>query len=222
MSPLGYPAFIDALKSRLSKNESVFGGPMDEEERSGYTGSLEIAERYMSENPGVEIVLPTTTVQDRMSLRRGKRTIEIRYFGQGHTSGDLVVYLPKEQVVITGDLVVSPVPYVGSPQSHPGDLSKTLDQILALHPKRIVPGHGPVLTDDSQIRILSKMFASIDEQVRAAVKTGADLEQVRKNVNLDSFRDTLAGDSRMRKLIFRNYVTGPAVEAAYIDATVKQ
>ena len=222
MSPQGYPAFIDALKNRLSKNESVFGGPMDEEERSGYAGSLEIAERYMSENPGVEIVLPTTTVQDRMSLRRGKRTIEIRYFGRGHTSGDLIVYLPREQVVITGDLVVWPVPYVGSPQSHPGDWSKTLDQILALHAKRIVPGHGPVLTDDSQVRILSKMFASIDEQVRAAVKTGADLEQVRKSVNLDGFRDTLAGTSRMRKLIFRNYVTGPAVEAAYLDATAKQ
>jgi hypothetical protein len=29
---------------------------MDEEERSGYAGSLEIAERYMSENPGVEII----------------------------------------------------------------------------------------------------------------------------------------------------------------------
>ena len=65
------------------------------------------------------------------------------------------------------------------------------------------------------------MFASIDEQVRAAVKSGADLEQVRKSVNLDSFRDALAGNSRMRKLIFRNYVTGPAIEAAYLDATAK-
>jgi len=44
---------------------------------------IDIASRYMAENPGVEIVLPTTTVQDRLSLQRGKRTIDIRYFGRG-------------------------------------------------------------------------------------------------------------------------------------------
>ena len=221
MSPQGYPGFIEALKNRLQKNESVYGGPMDQEERDGYESSVEIAERYMAENPGVEIVLPTTTLQDRLTLRRGKRTIDIRYLGRGHTSGDLVVYLPNEGIAITGDLVVWPVPYVGSPQSHPGEWSKVLDQIVGLHPKQIVPGHGPVLSDDTQLKTMAKMFASIDEQVRAAVKGGETLEQIRKSINLDEFRNTLAGDSRMRKLIFRNYVAGPAVEAAYLDATAK-
>lgn len=218
MSDQGYPAFINALKSRLAKNESVFGGPMNEEEKLTYQSGVDIASRYMAENPGVEIVLPTTTVQDRLSLQRGKRTIDIRYFGRGHTSGDLVVFLPKERIAITGDLVVWPVPYVGSPQSHPHDWSVTLQQILALHAKQIIPGHGPVLKDDSQVKLMSKLFAYIDEQVRAAVKRGEDLEQVRKGINLDYYRDIFAGDSRMRKLIFRNYVVGPAVEAAYLDA----
>jgi glyoxylase-like metal-dependent hydrolase (beta-lactamase superfamily II) len=194
---------------------------MDQEERDTYQSSAEIAERYMAENPKVQIVLPTTTVQDRLTLQRGKRTIDIRYFGRGHTSSDLVVYLPKEQIVITGDLVVWPVPYVGSPQSHPGDWSKTLDQILMLHPKTIVPGHGPVLRDDSQVKEMSKLFSTIDQQVREAVKRGETLDQIHKTLNLDSFRDYFAGNSRIRKLIFRNYVAGPAVDAAYLDATSK-
>jgi len=160
-------------------------------------------------------------VKDRLLLRRGGRTIDVRYFGRGHTSGDLVVYLPKERIAITGDLVVWPVPYVGSPQSHPRDWSFALQQILALHAKRFVPGHGPVLSDDSQLKVMSRLFDSIDEQVRAAVKRGENLEQVRKSVNLDNFRDIFAGESRMRKLIFRNYVVGPAVETAYLDATAK-
>jgi glyoxylase-like metal-dependent hydrolase (beta-lactamase superfamily II) len=222
MSEQGYPGFIKALKSRLEKNESIFGGPMDQEERDAYQSSAEIAERYMAENPKVEIILPSTTVEDRLTLQRGERTIDIRYFGRGHTSADLVVYLPKEKIAITGDLVVWPVPYVGSPQSHPGDWSKTLDQILMLHPKMIVPGHGPVLTDDSQVKEMSKLFLTIDEQVRAAVKRGETLDQIHKNLNLDSFRDQFAGNSRIRKLIFRNYVAGPAVDAAYLDATAKQ
>ncbi len=221
MSEQGYPGFIKALKSRLESNESVFGGVMNEEERLAYQGTLDIAERYMAENPGVEVVLPTTTVKESLTLKHGKRTIEIRYFGRGHTSGDLVVFLPKERVAITGDLVVWPVPYVGSPQSHPGEWSKTLDQIVALSPTRIVPGHGPVLKDDSQLKAMSKLFAFIDEQVRAGVKRGESLEQIRKTLDLDSYREIFAGESRMRKLIFRNYVVGPAVEAAYLDATAK-
>jgi cyclase len=222
MSEQGYPAFIAALKNRLSKNVSVFGGPMNEEERSFYASDVKIAERYIAENPNVEVVLPTTTVQDRLTLRHGKRVIDIRYFGRGHTSGDLVVYLPKEQVVITGDLVVWPVPYVGSQQSHPGEWSAVLQQVIALHPKLIVPGHGPVLHDDSQMKLLVRLFSSIDEQVKAAVKRGETLEQTRKSVNLDQFQTILAGDSRMRKLIFLNYVAGPAVEAAYLDATTNK
>jgi cyclase len=180
MSEQGYPAFIAALKNRLAKNESVFGGAMDEEERSTYASGVEIAERYMSENKGVEIILPTTTVQDRLTLRRGKRTIDIRYFGRGHTSGDLVVHLLKEGIVITGDLVVWPVPYVGSPQSHPGEWSKVLDQIVLLKAKTIVPGHGPLLKNDDQVKAMGRLFAYINEQVHAGVKRGEKLDQIRE------------------------------------------
>ena len=221
MSEQGYPGFIKALKNRLEKNESVFGGPMNEEERLAYQGMLDIAERYMNENPRVEVVLPTTTVTERLTLKHGQRTIEIRYLGRGHTSGDLVVYLPKEKVVITGDLVVWPVPYVGSPQSHPGEWSKTLDQIMTLHPRFIVPGHGPVLKDDSHLKMMSRLFAFIDEEVRAGVKRGEKVDEIRKNLKLDYYREIFAGESRMRKLIFQNYVAGPTVDAAYLDATSK-
>src|SRR6185295_5309446 len=170
MSEQGYPGFIAALKNRLAKNESVFGGPMDEEERATYQSDIKIAEAYLAENPGVEIVLPTITFNDRITLHAGKRIIDIRYLGRGHTSGDIVVHLPNERIVVAGDLVMSPVPYVGSPQSHPGDWSKALDKIIELHPRQIVPGHGPVLQDNSQLKTMSRLFATIDEQVKAGVK----------------------------------------------------
>lgn len=175
----------------------------------------------MAENPGVEIVLPTITLNDQITLHRGKRIIDIRYLGRGHTSGDIVVHLPNERIVVAGDLVISPVPYVGSPQSHPGDWSKTLGKLLALGPAIIVPGHGQVLRDEVYLKSLVKLFASIREQVDAAVARGETLEQTRKSVNLAEFQKLFAGDSRMRKLIFLNYVAGGAVEAAFRDATAK-
>jgi hypothetical protein len=62
------------------------------------------------------------------------------------------------------------------------------------------------------------LFTSIKQQVEASVARGETLDQIRKSINLDEFQRRFAGESRMRKSIFRNYVLGPAVEAAYRDS----
>lgn len=222
MSAEGYPQFIAFLRSQLEKNESLGGGTMTEEERVTTASDIRIAERYMAENPGVQIILPTITIEDRLTLHRGNRAIEILSLGRGHTSGDLVVNLPQEHIVIAGDLVIWPVPYVGSPQSHPGEWSATLEKLLALRPNVIIPGHGIVLRDELYVKLMIKLFESVKQQTEAAVARGETLEQTRKSVKLDEFQKTFAGESRMRSIIFRSYVVSPAVEAAFIDASVKK
>ena len=221
MSPGGYPGFIGALKRRLEKNESVFGGPLDEEERAVLASDIGIAERYMAENPTAAVVLPTITLRERLTLHRGARVIDIIYLGRGHTSGDIVVHLPAEGIIIAGDLVIHPVPYVGNPQSHPGDWGETLEKLLALKHNMIVPGHGPVLREDAYVRLMSRLFGSMKQQVAAGAARGETLEQVRKSVNLDELRKLFVGDSRVRRDIFDSYVLGAGVAAAYADATAK-
>src|SRR5215207_3400286 len=222
MSPGGYPGFIGALKRRLEKNESVFGGPLNEEERAVLASDIRIAERYMAENPTAAVVLPTITLRERLTLHRGARRIDILYLGRGHTSGDIVVHLPDEGIVIAGDLVIHPVPYVGNPQSHPGEWGETLEKLLALKHTVIVPGHGPALRDDVYVHLMARLFSSMRAQVASAVSRGETLEQVRKSVNLDEFRKPFAGDSRVRRDIFDSYVLGAGIAAAYADATAKQ
>ena len=219
MSEQGYPGFIAFLKKQLQENQSVFGGPMDDEERATYASDIKIAERYMAENPGVEIVLPTITLADRLTLHRGNRVIDIRYLGRGHTSGDLVVHLPKAGILISGDLVIWPVPYVGDPQSHPGEWGATLEKLIGLNATTVVPGHGPVLHDNTYIKLMTRLFASMKQQVEAAVARGETLEQTRKSVDLYEFEKLFAGESRMRRNIFSNYVKGAGLAAAYSDAT---
>jgi glyoxylase-like metal-dependent hydrolase (beta-lactamase superfamily II) len=65
-------------------------------------------------------VVPSLTIADSLVLHRGERSIEVRYLGNGHTTGDLVVYLPRERIVATGDLVIDPIPYGFSPTLHSG------------------------------------------------------------------------------------------------------
>jgi glyoxylase-like metal-dependent hydrolase (beta-lactamase superfamily II) len=214
----GAPGFVEQIRAVMAKKENLTGAPLTEEERASFTSDIAQVERYLAEAPGFQIVLPTVEVEDRLTLRRGERTIEIRHLGRAHSRGDLAVYLPKEKVAITGDLVVWPVPLVGT-TSFPLDYAATLERLLALQPAVIVPGHGPVMRDDSYVRLMVGMLGSIKEQTNAAVARGETLEQARKSVNLDEFRKAIAGDSQLKSFIFSFYVAGPAVAAAYRQAT---
>jgi glyoxylase-like metal-dependent hydrolase (beta-lactamase superfamily II) len=217
----GAARFVQNLKDLVAQNKSLTGQALTEEERAVYLNDISLGERFVAEGPTTPIVLPTITVRDRLTLYRGARTIEIMQLGRGHTAGDLVVHLPREGIIITGDLVVWPVPYVGSEQSHIGDWAATLQRLIALRPAVIVPGHGPVMRDDSYMRTLASMFASIRQQTEAAVARGETLAETRKSVDLSEFRKQLAGDSQLRRLLFQVYVAEPAVAAAFREATEK-
>jgi glyoxylase-like metal-dependent hydrolase (beta-lactamase superfamily II) len=82
-------------------------------------------------------------------------------------------------------------------------------------------GHAEAREDDSYVRTLARMFASVQQQTAAAVARGETLEQARKSVDLEEFRKILAGDSQLRSVIFRTYVTSPAVTAAFRETSAK-
>jgi glyoxylase-like metal-dependent hydrolase (beta-lactamase superfamily II) len=214
----GAPGFVQQLKSLLKDGKSLTGGPISDDERVSMTADVALAEYVLADGAAAEAILPTITVDDRLTLKRGRHTIDIRHLGKGHTAADLVVHLPADNILITGDLVVWPVPLVGDPQSHIGAWSGTLKAALDLKPRLIVPGHGMVLKDPGYLDLLSRMFGAINDQVTVLVGRGETLESVRKTVNVDEYRKQLVGVSPMRGLLFSNYVLRPAVGAAYRQA----
>ena len=112
-------------------------------------------------------------------------------------------------------LLAFTVPLVGADQSYVADWAGTLDKLVALHARAIVPGHGPVLRDDAYPRQMASLFRSVTAQAQAAIARGETEEQARKRVRLDDFRGQFAGDSMLRKLLFDNDVAGPSVGAIY-------
>jgi cyclase len=212
------PLVVQTLQTSVEQEKSLTGEPLGDEERASHVSDIALAQHYFAEAPSTSIVMPTTTVQDRLTLTRGSRTIDILYLGRGHTAADLVVHLPAEGIVIAGDLVVWPVPLIGS-TSHPAEFGATIDKLVALKPSTIVPGHGPVMKDDSYAKLVSRLVKSLSTQVDAAVARSETLDQARKSVRLDDFRKELVHDSTMLGIIFDNYVTSSGVAAAYKEAT---
>jgi glyoxylase-like metal-dependent hydrolase (beta-lactamase superfamily II) len=71
----------------------------------------------------------------------GGMHFRIRHVGPAHSDEDLVLFVEEDAVLFTGDLVFKGrVPFVGEANSK--RWLQTLDTLIALHPKILVPGHG--------------------------------------------------------------------------------
>src|ERR1700736_14162 len=79
--------------------------------------------------------------EDLFVLNDGSRKVEFRHFGWAHTRGDGFVYLPKEQVLCTGDAAVNG-PYNYTADANIGNWPAVLQAADKLKVKFVLPGHG--------------------------------------------------------------------------------
>lgn len=87
---------------------------------------------------------PTTTFTDKMTVFLGNRRIDLMHLGRAHTAGDIVIHVPDENVMFTGDIVeYHSACYCGD--GHFADWGTTLDAIKAYNVDAIAPGRGDVL-----------------------------------------------------------------------------
>jgi len=211
----GAPSGVAMLKSLLEKAQGMDGQPLSATASASYESDIRLVERYLAQTPKVEIVGPTLTFEDKLVLQRGSRRIEILHLGRGHTAGDIVVHLPAEGIVITGDLVVAPVPLIGRDQSYIADWPATLEKLLALQPKVIVPGHGPVFRDSEYSQRMIALLRDIQSEAAKAKSRGDSLDAARKAITLADHRRIFAGDDQVRNVLFTQYVLGPGIAAVY-------
>ena len=106
-------------------------------------------ERFPRLFAGVESVpgltWPTMTFKGEMTVWMGQREVRLMQLGRGHTKGDTVIWLPRERVLFSGDLVeYGATPYTGD--AYLGDWPQTLERVAQLQPVALVPGRGDALT----------------------------------------------------------------------------
>jgi cyclase len=142
---------------------------------------------------------PTLTFAGKLDIDLGNREVQVKHLGRGNTAGDAIVYLPKEKILVTGDLLVHPVPYTYD--GYPAEWAETLKKMAQLDAETIVPGHGPILHDKTYVYLVADLLNSAVEQVRAQIrKLGHagfhSLDEVKSGVDLTPFRQKFAGDDK--------------------------
>ncbi len=126
---------------------------------------------------GTEVVLPTRTFDKKEILNLGGREIQLLYFHGGHTPGDSVVWLPKEGVLFSGDLVYVDRLLGVLPFSHTGHWLTSFSQMETLQPKLIVPGHGSVTDLPKAQRESRDYLRHLATHMRRAVDNMVDLQK---------------------------------------------
>ncbi len=170
---------IDAGPGQLAELERRIAAEKDAAAKARLQDELRQQQEYLTEIRSLELKLPDLTFDRSLILHRPDRDIALLFLGRGHTSGDVVAYLPKQKVVATGDLLHGWMPFMGD--SYPPEWVATLDALDKLDFDSIVGGHGPV-KPRSHLRFFRNYIADLIEAVKAARSRGETLEQAKTSI----------------------------------------
>jgi glyoxylase-like metal-dependent hydrolase (beta-lactamase superfamily II) len=158
------------------------------------------------------LVSADMTYSENLTLTLGGAVIKLMHF-EGHTVGDTVVYLPQRNILITGDLVIGPVPYGGD------DVTEkwigSLETLMAMHASVIVPGHGEVEFDNGYMQLEHDLLSSLMAQAYVAATRDDSSEQFKKTLDLSSFKSKIVGSDPDKDWTWRNFFIGVAADRAF-------
>jgi cyclase len=126
-----------------------------------------------------------------------------------HTIGDLMIWLPDDQVLLSGDVLVNKV----TPNFRDANLKEwinALSDIQKLPVKTIVPGHGPLMTKQDASAMHQRM-AKLYDGIAAGIKAGLTDSEIRKKLDLTAWKTLRHFDEQMGGNINKAYLE---IEAA--------
>jgi glyoxylase-like metal-dependent hydrolase (beta-lactamase superfamily II) len=184
-----------------------------------YTDLLEHFDFINRELERRQVTQPTRTMTDRVVIDLGGRTAELRHIAPGNTKGDMFLWLPREKILATGDIVVRPTPYGFF--SYPKSWASVLRELKTLGAATIVPGHGDPMTDTAYLDLLAETMDLVAAQVDAAARAGKSLEEARAAVDWSPVEARFTAGDELLPFLFNIWFKTPIVEAQYNLSTGK-
>jgi cyclase len=134
---------------------------------------------------GVVLTLPSETFDQRLDLAVGTKEVQLIEVGPAHTAGDILIYVPGDRTVFTGDIVFSN----GHPPAWAGPISnwiKACDLIMGFDVETIVPGHGPIV-EKSALKDFKAYFDYITREAKKRYDAGMGVVEAAFDIDLKPF-----------------------------------
>ena len=177
-----YPMFIGGLPAQIEQTKKQIAAATDDAARTRLRTQLSVQENYVTATNAVTVTPPTVTLAESMTLYRGGREIRLLFLGRGHTGGDIVVYLPKERVIATGDLLVTNLSYLGD--AFVPDWIATLDRLKGLDFDWTLPGHGAAFQGKARIDQFQSYLRDFWSQSQKLHAAGVKADEAAKQIDL--------------------------------------
>jgi glyoxylase-like metal-dependent hydrolase (beta-lactamase superfamily II) len=128
---------------------------------------------------------PTKTFSGAMDVRVGDKAVRLIEVGPAHTGGDVLVHVPGDRAVFTGDILFID----GTPLMWAGPVAnwiRACETIIAMDVDVIVPGHGPI-TDKAGVRRVADYLAYVDREARKRFDAGLPVREAALDIALGDF-----------------------------------
>jgi glyoxylase-like metal-dependent hydrolase (beta-lactamase superfamily II) len=141
--------------------------------------------------------------QEVFVLNDGSRKVEFRHFGWAHTRGDGFVYLPKDEVLCTGDAVVNG-PHNATMDANIGNWPNVLREAGKLKVKHVLPGHG-AMGGRELLTGQELFFTELRKAVQDGVDKGKKVEEIQASVKLPESVDNWVSENSLKRQIKDTY-----------------
>ncbi|RPI23771.1 MAG: MBL fold metallo-hydrolase [Acidobacteria bacterium] len=184
-----YERFIKGLPQEIEQLRRQSEQETDQAKKAGLQERMRIQERLNSDLKSAYVASPNVSFRDRMKLTLGTREIELIHFGPAHTGGDVVVYLPREKIVCTGDFYNGYVGYLGDAFVDQWD--DALEKFETLDFETVIPGHGKPFRGKERIPYVQACLRDLWKQATALKGRGISAEEAAKRIDLTRHNEQL-------------------------------
>lgn len=197
------PGYLDDLAKRVAAAEAATPPPAN---LPRLKSALAMGRFFLDQKRGVHHTFADLTFSDRLTLHLGEREIQVLNYGRAVTPGDAFLYLPKEKIVVTGDLLVNPVSFALG--VYPTGWLQTLEKIDALDATAWITGHGEPLRDKTLLHATMDVFRELLRQGREARAKGLDPDQAKDVIlpTLKELRSRITKDDPRQNELFAVYL----------------
>ena len=175
----GFPKQLDDLKARAAAER-------DPAAKERIEQLLRTQTAYGEQLRETKPTAPNVTVSDRLTLYRGDREIQLLYVGRGHTAGDLVVYLPKERVLCSGDLLVNQV--ANLVDSYVNEWPDAIEKLRGIDFVDVIPGHGDPFKGKDRIDWFQAYLRDIWQQASRLHADGVPAADAARRIDMTSHK----------------------------------
>ncbi|MBI2360993.1 MAG: MBL fold metallo-hydrolase [Deltaproteobacteria bacterium] len=140
-----------------------------------------------AEGKKVEMAMPTVLFNDKLTLDLGSHVVELHFVGKAHTTDNTVVWLPKEKILFTDDLVFTELHATADDRSDTVNWQRILRNLASWSPNTVVPGHGVFAAGNGAKPLVEqdRYFDTMRAKVKAMKEAGKSLEEVKKGVRAE-------------------------------------